>query len=555
MPRRNWLRIARIAPLLLASCAGPTQGPTISKDGFVMPVEDASSPGTSTPDATPEATETAPTETTATDASPADEAPTDASPTDATDDSPQTEPDIGDANDDAIETPPDEPPAIQTFETATAAGDAKALSTWLAAYDMPVCDAAAAVCVFAVLAPQAKSLELMGEWDGWQQPTPMAPTALAPGWHFAKKALKVDKVLEYKVKIDGAWALDPSNRHIRFAAFGLNSGLYPSFGSRLLRIAAVASPALPTPRDLYVYLPAAYYVSKSTHFPVLYWQDGWNVFKNPKAPFGSWDVDVTADALMASGEVAPAIFVAIDTQDRMSEYVWVPLTHQNKTYVPKISAYAKLLTETIKPMIDAAFRTMPQRETTGIAGSSLGGISATWIAWHHWQTFGLFASFSGAFWVGEDKLSDSGKQAPGPPMRTLIATNAAKAPKGALRAYFDSGDTDFGGDVCYGCDAWAMSDWTRNALVAAGWDSRPEWDTDGDSTTPPTDLAETTPVAKVPALAWSASPAAGKTWKATLGVDKNLLSLVGHGHQHNEAAWKVRAGAALRYLLPGAALP
>ncbi|MCB9740527.1 MAG: hypothetical protein H6747_14785 [Deltaproteobacteria bacterium] len=127
--------------------------------------------------------------------------------------------------------------------------------------------------------------------------------------------------------------------------------------------------------------------------------------------------------------------------------------------------------------------------------------------------------------------------------------------KVALRAYLDSGDTAQDGTVCYGCDAWAYRDWTRNTLIAAGWDDRPAWDTDADPKSPPQNLVDTTPVAQVPSIAWSAQPPVGSGWKGYLATQKNLLSLVGHGQKHNEAAWKARVGAALRFLLPGPALP
>ena len=455
---------------------------------------------------------------------------------------------VADSAPDASTPPP--APTVASWQSATQAGDAAALQTWLDAYDMPVCDLSH--CVFAIHAPKAAAVELLGDWNGWQNGDPMSKSTLLAGWFFAKIALVLDNVRQYKAKIDGQWALDPSNRHIRFADLGPNSAIYPASTSRILLVSGIASAQLAAPRELYVYLPAAYFAQPTAHFGVLYWQDGWNVFANPKAPFGSWDVDIAADKLMASGQVAPVIMVGIATDDRMSEYVWAPLAYGGKTYPAKLPAYAELVVDTIKPLIDSQFRTHKDRAHTAIGGSSLGGISALWIAWQRWQTFGAFASFSGAYWIGEDIAGEA--KPTGLPARTIIADNTAKVPAGALRAYIDSGDRPFTGSACYACDSWAYSDWTRNALLNAGWQNRSVWDTDSVLTTAPDNLPTTTSPAKVPSLAWSDTPPAGESWASYLGTDRNLLSLVGHGHQHNEAAWRDRVGAALRFLFPGPAL-
>ncbi|HRF98114.1 MAG TPA: alpha/beta hydrolase-fold protein, partial [Aggregatilineales bacterium] len=65
------------------------------------------------------------------------------------------------------------------------------------------------------------------------------------------------------------------------------------------------------------------------------------------------------------------------------------------------------ITDTIKPLIDSQFRTQPQRETTGIAGSSMGGL----ISLHGFLTrpdiFGLCGSFSPVFWTGLQNTVDT----------------------------------------------------------------------------------------------------------------------------------------------------
>lgn len=433
-----------------------------------------------------------------------------------------------------------------TFEALSAAlqsGDSALTTALLAQYDMPLCSASQ--CLFVVVAPSAKAVAVTGDWANWATDTALTYAAGPAVW-WAAIPMQVAKKLEYKVKLDGQWALDPANPHFAWNTYGPNSAIYGKNHSRLRRIAAVQSPQLGNSRDVYVYLPAAYFQQPDAHFGVLYLQDGFNVFSNPKAPFGSWDVESSADELMGTGEVEPLLMVGIDTADRNHEYVFAPLTIGTEVYAPKLPLYTAFVVDTLKPLIDKMFRTLPDRSHTGMGGSSLGGLSSMWIGWTAWQTFGLVASFSGAYWMGESGAVWNGtKTGQGPSMRTVIADASKAPPVGSLRIYMDSGDTGFDGVANYDGDAWVYSDWTRNALLQAGWDSRPVWQ-------PLKNLLPTTPMASVPAIAWTAAPAQG--WKALLQPEKNLLDLVAHGHQHNEAAWKQRFGAMLRFLWPGPSL-
>ena len=444
------------------------------------------------------------------------------------------------------------------FHDLVDAADAASLAAFLEAYDMPVCDGG--VCLFVSLLPSAQAVEVRGSFDGWSAGWPMTRLAFAdPSGRrpfVAEIPMAVDPVVQYKLVVDGAWQLDPSNRYFRFADYGPNSAISAATVGRLTRVDGVASPALDTPRSLYVYLPAAYFAQSERRFGVLYLQDGFNVFTNPLATYGSWDVDVTADLRMGQGLAEPVILVGIDTVDRYDEYTWcaVHVDHGDGNpfwTVPRLDAYADLLVDTIVPLIDGAFRTLPEREHRGIAGSSLGGVSSFWIAWTRSETFSRAGVFSPSTWIGEPDLGDDSDCTA---LRALVAAGVGPGPS-ELRVYLDSGDTDFDGSSSYASDAWASTDWTRNALIRAGWHDRPEWDTDGTLVTPPDDLPADTAPADVPALSWSVAPPAGYAgWADWLDAGHDLLAVVGHGHVHNEGAWRQRFDGALLFLFPGPAL-
>ncbi|MBL8550593.1 MAG: hypothetical protein JNJ73_11470 [Hyphomonadaceae bacterium] len=140
------------------------------------------------------------------------------------------------------------------------------------------------------------------------------------------------------------------------------------------------------PRDLYVWTPD---VAPGAHLPVVYMQDGQNLFDARLVPFGAaWNLDECVSRLADQGEIHPAIIVGIGcTDDRLLEYapdlIMRRLPARSRELIeqawggPSLSArYAHMLVEEIKPLIDAWFPTRPGRETTHIAGASLGGAVA-----------------------------------------------------------------------------------------------------------------------------------------------------------------------------------
>jgi hypothetical protein len=422
-------------------------------------------------------------------------------------------------------------------------GETEAILDAVAAWDGPVCDESG--CLFVTEAPEGTATTtVLGEFNGWSEAAALvlSPVPGAPQVFWGVLDTPVAAPAAYKLQHDGEWALDPSNPYVLFGGFGMDSALTPPGYGRITVMGDVASPQLGNTRDCFVYLPAPYFEESTDEYPVLLMHDGFNVFTNPLAPFGTWDVEVTADALIAAGEVEPVIIVGVDTDDRLQEYTWTPIDLGDGPLLAKAPAYVDFLADTLLPALSARFRTREGPASTGIAGSSLGGIISMWGAWARPDAFGRVGSFSGAYWVGEP---DSGEPS-GPPMHVLIDQNPKAVPPGGLRVYLDTGDTSSSGQKAYSSDSWVYTDWTRNALIRLGWDDHAGWDTDGTLATPPSDLPSNTAPASVPHLMWSSEPA-DASWT---DPGRDLLCVVGHGHQHNEAAWRQRFGVALRFLFP-----
>ena len=168
--------------------------------------------------------------------------------------------------------------------------------------------------------------------------------------------------------------------------------------------AAFNMPQLNRTRRIWVYLPPDYATSEDKRYPVLYMQDGQNLFDKATSYQGQeWKVDESLNRLFEEGQEG-VIVVGIDhgEEHRNDEYApWVREEEGGKSG-GEGGKYVQFLAETLKPYIDEHFRTKPEREYTGIAGSSLGGIISLYGALVYPQTFGLVGVISPAIWYNPE---------------------------------------------------------------------------------------------------------------------------------------------------------
>jgi metallo-beta-lactamase class B len=168
-------------------------------------------------------------------------------------------------------------------------------------------------------------------------------------------------------------------------------------------------------RRVWLYLPTGYADNPARRYPVLYLQDGQNVFDAATSFSGEWGVDETLAQLQASGlSTAPCIVVAVDNgTGRLDEYS--PWRNEQYKAGGEGDKYVEFLVETLKPYIDANYRTEPGRASTGIGGSSMGALIATYAALKYPAVFGKVAAFSPAYWFAQAPLFDYVRQHPANP--------------------------------------------------------------------------------------------------------------------------------------------
>lgn len=278
-----------------------------------------------------------------------------------------------------------------------------------------------------------------------------------------------------------------------------------------IRDEVVHSERLDGNRIIHVYLPASYQNEPQRRYPVLYIQDGQNIFStagtNCAFGWGSWELDKTADGLARAGKMQEIIMVAVDNSSaRRAEYGGLHRAPESATNSAFENYEAFLITE-LKPHIDQSYRTQPDAADTAVMGSSVGGLCSVVLAWDHPEIFGGAASLSGTDIAEQTNfLNQVLKQFHGPTK--------------PFRLYLDSGVVDSSGNG----DGRSLTGQVAAEFRRIGWtDQNLELFTDAKPLTP--HQLEHTGLRR-------------DKWKEA------------QTSQHNEFYWRLRAWRALTFLFP-----
>lgn len=224
--------------------------------------------------------------------------------------------------------------------------------------------------------------------------------------------------------------------------------LYPFFGpaqGTLAKIHNFHSPQLGNSRTLVLYLPPSYAENPLKRYPVLYAHDGQNLFEAATAFGGNeWRMDETANSLIGQGLMDEAIIVGVYNAGANRIYEYGPCC--DPTYGGGgADKYLAFLADTVKPYIDANYRTLSSRANTATLGSSMGGLVSTYAGRRRSDVFSKIAGMSSSFWWNDEALT-----------REVIAY-VGKVP---AKFYIDAGTVS---------DGLAQTTAMRDALAADGY--------------------------------------------------------------------------------------
>ncbi len=193
------------------------------------------------------------------------------------------------------------------------------------------------------------------------------------------------------------------------------------------------------PRHVDVWLPPDYTSADAGRYPVIYMQDGQNLFDPALAYAGvDWGMDEAVLGLLQSGELRAPIVVGVwNSAKRWREYMPQNAYERNLSPIaqaqfnakaggrPTSDYYLRFLVEELKPIVDAEYSTLPGPTDTFIMGSSLGALVSLYGVLSYPQVFGGAGCLSTHWLAGGDGL---------------IATMQTMLPKpGSHRFYFDYG--------------------------------------------------------------------------------------------------------------------
>ncbi|MDE6268454.1 MAG: esterase family protein [Muribaculaceae bacterium] len=239
----------------------------------------------------------------------------------------------------------------------------------------------------------------------------------------------------------------------------------PGFGS--LSRYTVTSESLGADIVVDVWLPEGYGSSEAVRYPVIYAQDGQNLF-DPDYTFAgvAWELDQTCDRLYASGDIdIQPIIVGINNRGseglRPSDYFpeksleYIPESEMPYTHIYTTCGgaflgdeYARFVAEELKPMIDALYRTNPAPSRTFAMGSSMGALASLYLMCEYPETFGGAACLS-THWIGSLDLNPDYSMNDDEVCATAILDYLRDAlpSAGSHRLYLDQGTT--GWDASY----------------------------------------------------------------------------------------------------------
>jgi predicted alpha/beta superfamily hydrolase len=176
------------------------------------------------------------------------------------------------------------------------------------------------------------------------------------------------------------------------------------------------SPQLDNRRDILVHLPASY-SRGSRDYPVLYLQDGQNLFDPATSYAGDWRLGRVLTAAARQGLELIVVGVPHMGSERVNEYSpFVDPTEGGG----KGDGYLDFLTRTLKPAIDRRFRSRRGREDTGIGGSSMGGLISLYGFFRRPAGFGFAAVLSPSLWFARGGIFSRIQTAPFIPGRVYL---------------------------------------------------------------------------------------------------------------------------------------
>jgi predicted alpha/beta superfamily hydrolase len=199
----------------------------------------------------------------------------------------------------------------------------------------------------------------------------------------------------------------------------LNSKIFGN--TRLLRVWLPPDYARNYPPSSPPNYPPKYDGSGAARYPVLYLNDGQNLF-DPATAFAGvhWQVGETATRLIAEKKIRPLIIVGIDnTKNRACEYIPYR-SNDPRVLKPQGTRYPEFLQREVMPLVEARYPVLKGPENTGLGGSSLGGLITLYTQLAAPGVFGRLLIESPSLSVAKGKILEECRRSGAWPERMYV---------------------------------------------------------------------------------------------------------------------------------------
>ena len=171
-----------------------------------------------------------------------------------------------------------------------------------------------------------------------------------------------------------------------------------------------------------VWLPPDYDGWGETRYPVLYLNDGQNLFEPTTAFAGvHWQVGETASRLIAEEKIVPLIIVGIDNTGKNRAREYTPYRSIDPRVMgPQGKHYPDFLRREVMPLIEKYYSVAKGPENTGLGGSSLGGLIALYTQIAAPGVFGRLLIESPSLFVANRRVLEECRQFRDWPFRVFL---------------------------------------------------------------------------------------------------------------------------------------
>jgi enterochelin esterase-like enzyme len=262
---------------------------------------------------------------------------------------------------------------------------------------------------FRIKAPDAQKVEF-GFFDNQRYPA----TKSDDGFWTATTKPQVPGFHYYRVFLDGVQVNDPGSETyygtgkqtsgIEIPEKGVDYYLAKDVPHGEVRERWYFSKTTQAWRRIFVYTPPGYDADREVRYPVLYLQHGGGEDERGWANQGR--MSFIMDNLLAERKAKPMLVVMEQGYARRPGDTAPfpgppPAARPGQPAAPRpdlsrmFSAFEEVMVKDLIPMIDATYRTVPDRENRAMAGLSMGGMQTFQIGLKHLDLFSAFGGFSG----------------------------------------------------------------------------------------------------------------------------------------------------------------